>query len=61
MEGRRGGGKGRVVGREEREAASSTVLDHLQRASFPVETLDSSVERGRGKEEYMRREGKIET
>lgn len=50
-----------MVGREEREAASSTVLDHLQRASFPVETLDSSVERGRGKEEYMRREGKIET
>lgn len=31
------------------EAASSTVLDHLQRASIPTERLDSSVERGREK------------
>lgn len=62
MEGRWGGEKGRAVGREKRGGSEQrAVLDHLQRASFPVEALDSSVERGRGKEECMRGEGKMET
>ena len=43
----------RVEGRGRRgrraEAASSTVLDHLQRAPIPTERLDSSAERGREK------------
>lgn len=42
------------------EAASSTVLDHLQRAPIPMERLDSSAERGREKGECTEgeREGK---
>lgn len=42
------------------EAASGTVLDHLQRASIPMERLDSSAERGREKGECTKgeREGK---
>lgn len=61
MEGRWSGKRGRAVGRKKEEAVSSAVLDHLQRASFPVERLDSSVERGRGKEECRRGKRKMET
>lgn len=47
------------------EAASSTVLDHLQRAPIPTERLDSSAERGRERGEGMKgereRHGRQET
>lgn len=42
------------------QAASSIVLDHLQRASIPMERLDFSVERVRekGREQRERERGK---
>lgn len=50
----------REVGQRGRraEAASSTVLDHLQRAPIPVERLDSSTEREGGYGGSGRKRGK---
>ena len=44
-----------------RRAARSTVLDHLQRASIPVERLDSSVERRSEKREGTEGEKEAKT
>lgn len=59
-----GGGelKGAMRGRRAAaaQAASSIVLDHLQRAPIPTERLDSSAERVRekGREQRERERGK---
>lgn len=61
LRGGSGGWRVREVGQRGRraEAASSTVLDHLQRAPIPVERLDSSAEREGGYGGSGRKRGKM--